>query len=102
MADVLERWKQFGLDDAYQVVRTVIIVKGADSYRVEVLKSYLRPVFRAQAWIERSADLQGHGGENRRIERVLVDYDVPLTEDEDADVLLTRALRYLADDVHAD
>ena len=102
MSDPLERWKRFALNDACDVVRTVIVVKGADTYRIEVLRSYSRPVFRAQVWIERNADLRGHGEADRRVERVLVEYDMPLTEDENADVLLTRALRYLAEDVHAE
>jgi hypothetical protein len=100
MPDPLDRWQQFGLAAASEVVRTVVVVSGEHTYRVEVLKSYSRPGFSARAWIERDAILHGHGEDASLNERVLVEYDLPLTEDEDADVVLTRALRFLAEDVH--
>lgn len=101
MPDPLEGWRQFGLDDAYEVVRTAVVVVGINTYRIEVLRSYSRPGFRTHAWIETDAVLKRPVAEELN-ERVLVEYDLPMAVGEDPDDVLVQALGFLRDGLHGE
>jgi hypothetical protein len=101
MPDPGERWRQFGLDEAYEVVRTLVVVMNTRTYRIEVLKSYSRPGYSTRCWTEAEAILRPRVAEPL-LERVLVEYDLPMAIGDDPDVVLTEALGFLRDGLRAE
>ena len=59
MRDALEMWKKFRLSEAYEVVKTAVVVLGRRTYRIEVLRSYWNPKvpFTTRAWVEETVIL---------------------------------------------
>ena len=106
MPNPLESWKDFNLSEAYEVVKTAIVVMDEETYRIEVLKSYSNPSvpFSTRAWIEEDVTVQptypqGPKGFERQPEsrEVWVDYDLPWTARDTADGALAQALGFLAE-----
>ncbi len=101
MPNPLERWKAYGLVAAYEVAKTVEVVIGENTYRIEVLKSYSNPnvPFTTRALIQEEVILTPAFPEGAKQEpmEVWVDYDLPWTEGADADSALAQALGFLGD-----
>ncbi len=85
MPNPLENWRQFKLSEAYEVVKTAVVVMNERTYRIEVLKSYWNPndPFNTRAWIKRDG--------------TWVEYDLPWTSRPDADSALAQALGFLSE-----
>ena len=101
MRDALEMWKKFRLSEAYEVVKTAVVVIGRRTYRIEVLRSYWNPKvpFTTRAWVEETViltpkDSKGAKPEDRQL---WVRYDLPGADEGDPDSALTQALDRLAE-----
>ena len=101
MPNPLEKWKEFNLSEAYEVVKTAIVVMDERTYRIEVLKSYWNPndPFNTRAWVDEDLTVQPTypEGAKRQEMTVWVDYDLPWTSRKDADAALAQALGFLAE-----
>jgi hypothetical protein len=106
MPSPLEKWVQFNLSEAYEVVHIIEVVMDERRYRIEVLKGYWNPniPYSARAYIEEDVTIQptyaqsSKGFEEKpRSMRIWVDYHLPWTSRDTADGALTQALGFLSD-----
>lgn len=81
----LERYKDFRVSEAYDVVRTAVLVKEDREYRIEILKSYSN---RNAPYVARCWKQEG---------KTLVRHELPWVAEKDADSALALALSFLAE-----
>jgi len=104
MANPLERYERFNLDEAYEVVRTAVVWKDNRKYRIEVLKCFSNPntpyvvdYSVEEAITAQPTNPQEKGEFVRDVEsmRVWRDVDLPHVAMPDPDAALTEALSFL-------
>ncbi len=104
MSDALSRWQDYGLTEAYEVVRTVEVVVGERRYRIEVLKGDWNPAtpFTTRCYVREDVTVQptypqASGGFARtpRSSQLWLGYDLPWTACDSGDGALAQALGFL-------
>jgi hypothetical protein len=102
MSDPLSRWKEYGLSEAYEIVRTVEVVMDDHRYRIEVVKSHWNSnmPFTTREYVAEDVMMTRESPEGAKPEPMQVWVDcgeAPWTAGNDPDAALAQALGFLAD-----